>query len=309
MTLQSILEEDRNTLIGRLGNAPDLPAAADAVADEFGRILMRYSGEEENEAVRQYAQAALLAVKGASALADSSGEPVVYERDPAAAGLSGRKAARMTPVQGVCLGAGLALMAVQIMLYLLPGVGAQGTSSAAVRILLLILCALSFYAAGGGIRISLPGRRIKAQRPQGSTYALAAPDAEKIYHHMLASVLQIDHLLENVRTDDALKRKRLTAKDGGAGTDKGAADGRLIDLLSGILENVYAEQESESAGEIARNVSYYFHTLGIETLDYSEETADLFECMPAYREMTIRPALRKDGKLLKKGIAGLPQRV
>ncbi len=309
MTLQRILEEDRNTLINRLGNAPDLPAAADAVADEFGRILIRYCGEEKNEAVREYAQAALLAVKGASALADSSGEPVVYERDLAAAGTPGRRTGSpMTVAQGVFLGAGAALMVVQVILYLLPG-AAQVSSSPLIRILLLILCALSFYAAGAGIRLPLPGHRADRRTQEGSVYALASPDAEKIYHHMLASILQIDHLLENVRSEDALKRKRITAKDQETGAPGQAPDGRLTDLLSGILENVYAEQESESAGEIARNVSYYLHTMGIETLDYSPESADQFECMPAYREMTIRPALLKDGRLLKKGIAGLPQKV
>ena len=38
-------------------------------------------------------------------------------------------------------------------------------------------------------------------------------------------------------------------------------------------------------------------------MDYSAEHAAWFDMMPSFKEGTLRPALTKDGTLLKKGLA------
>ena len=49
-------------------------------------------------------------------------------------------------------------------------------------------------------------------------------------------------------------------------------------------------------------VPFYLHQKGIEAMEYSEEYRTWFDVIPGEKKETIRPALVKDGRLLKKGI-------
>ena len=51
------------------------------------------------------------------------------------------------------------------------------------------------------------------------------------------------------------------------------------------------------------DVKYYLHRHDIEAVDYSEKTESYFDVMPSSRPGTLRPALVRNGKLLKKGLA------
>ena len=46
----------------------------------------------------------------------------------------------------------------------------------------------------------------------------------------------------------------------------------------------------------------HLHQKGIEAVEYSEENRSWFDVIPGEKRETIRPALVKDGRLLKKGI-------
>ena len=50
-------------------------------------------------------------------------------------------------------------------------------------------------------------------------------------------------------------------------------------------------------------MKYYLHRHDIEAVDYSEKTESYFDVMPSSRPGTLRPALVRNGKLLKKGLA------
>ena len=56
--------------------------------------------------------------------------------------------------------------------------------------------------------------------------------------------------------------------------------------------------------EQVENIRYYLHEHGIETQDYTPQTAGWFEMLPSDSEtVTIRPAMLRDNAVVVKGIA------
>ena len=51
----------------------------------------------------------------------------------------------------------------------------------------------------------------------------------------------------------------------------------------------------------------YLHMLGIEAVSFAEDSAAWFDVLPTMGEArTIRPALIKDGQVIRRGMAALP---
>ena len=65
----------------------------------------------------------------------------------------------------------------------------------------------------------------------------------------------------------------------------------------GILQN------GPDAGEMAESIRFYLHGAGLETADFEPGREAWFEFLPARRAGTIRPALMRGGRLVKKGLA------
>ena len=75
-----------------------------------------------------------------------------------------------------------------------------------------------------------------------------------------------------------------------------------IELFSLVLEKAYTSRDPD-ARETAGAVRFYLHGRGIEAEDFTGENAQMFEVLPAVRTGTIRPALMRGGKLIRKGLA------
>ena len=99
---------------------------------------------------------------------------------------------------------------------------------------------------------------------------------------------------------DALSSRKIEEEQMAKGKDP-AHDNTDLSLYSDLLEASLAKDGAYALDQISK-VPFYLHQKGIEAMEYSEEYRSWFDVIPGERRETIRPALVKDGKLLKKGI-------
>lgn len=85
----------------------------------------------------------------------------------------------------------------------------------------------------------------------------------------------------------------------------GTADDAMLDLLVALME-AKASGRPELAMRSLSQAEQTLHGLGIEVIVYDAAHAQLFDVLPTMGEArTIRPALVKDGKVLRRGVAAL----
>lgn len=95
----------------------------------------------------------------------------------------------------------------------------------------------------------------------------------------------------------------LLEKEAGAARLSGSADEAMLDLLVALME-AKASGRDELAMRSLNQAEQYLRMLGVESVAYSEEHANLYDVLPTMGETrTIRPALIKDGQLLRRGMA------
>lgn len=97
----------------------------------------------------------------------------------------------------------------------------------------------------------------------------------------------------------------LLEKDAGMAHLTGTADDAMLDLLTALME-AKASGRNELAMRSLSQAEQYLHALGIELIAYDAAHAQLFDVLPTMGEArTIRPAMMKDGKVLRRGVAAL----
>ena len=98
----------------------------------------------------------------------------------------------------------------------------------------------------------------------------------------------------------------LLEKEAGMAMLSGTADEAMIDLLVSQLE-ARASGRPEMAMRSLDRAEQYLHMLGIEAVSFAEDSAAWFDMLPPMGEArTIRPALIKDGQVIRRGMAALP---
>ncbi len=330
MTLQSILEEDRERFLRSLEGAATLEDASKCVQDECGRLLAVYNGETDSQAVRTAAQQMLQAASCAAQFTDCAAEPVIYERTVGVPQLAGSTAG--TPQ----LTAGVTDTAVQAQLtggaaghMLRPGRGrrkgylagaARRAATAAAPVCgiaslsavplsmlltgqsggVLSLPGVFFLTVFGGICLFLSGKLLAGNRQEPAVLreVQVRPDPERIFRSMLTLTMVIDKCLSEA--EEAQKMLPGGEADTVAGEKDEAA---LTELFSQMLETVYAQEDPDAAADLTSQIRFYLHSRGIETVDYTEERAYAFDRIPAQEDITLRPALLKGDAVLRKGLA------
>ena len=97
----------------------------------------------------------------------------------------------------------------------------------------------------------------------------------------------------------------LLEKENGTARLSGTADDAMLDLLTALME-ARASGRAELAMRSLSQAEQYLHALGIELIAYDAAHAQLFDVLPTMGEArTIRPAMMKDGKVLRRGVAAL----
>ena len=95
----------------------------------------------------------------------------------------------------------------------------------------------------------------------------------------------------------------LLEKDAGFARLSGTADEAMLDLLTALMEAKSSGRNDLAMRSLAQ-AEQYLHMLGIELVFYDENSAQLFDLLPTMSSArTIRPAMMKDGKILRRGVA------
>ena len=299
MTLVALLEADREMLMGSLCADRSPQAAQTAVEKELDRITLRYAEQAEEPAVVEAAQLTLKALRSALPLMDAVGEVRRWEQTA----LEPVKRKPWTRSAVILLLLGLllnlsALTALAVLSYRFvePLILLEASTPA------LLSMAVLFFA----------GLRYDKHKPEPAKVALPAAreefliDPEKVWHQLRGMLLLADNALENVERREMLKAQALPAPAPAlpepidtAGTE---LNPRQAELFSGLLEVAYARDDADIR-EMAENVAFYLHGVGVEVTDYAPGREACFEFLPAPTSGTLRPALMSGDKVIKKGLA------
>ena len=284
--LQEILEQDREKLIAGLENARTPEKAAEILKTHTEKTLYQFNEKEVDDRIREEA-AYMLQVAGASSgFADCVKETRIFERSDA----DGQKVKQKQKLPLILSGGGLALAALLMMVLF-----SEKTRPAVVFLSIIFLAAalLLLFLAGKGVRV--PGRKTN-EPPERHTEHVV--DAQKLYRNLHSIYMMIDVNLEEIRAE-----KAFAVRKDENGEEREDLSGDELMLLSDLLEASYSG-DGAYALEMLSNIRYYLHQRQISLVDYTAETADLFDVMPSKEIATMRPALvLADGRLLKKGLA------
>ena len=287
MRLQEYLEKDREKLLASLQQAGTADRAIPVIESEFDRLLYQYNEGCNNDYERRCASQMLQTARMSAPLLDCIGETKIWEQGGKL--ISGEnKKVRLPALLLLIAGIALPLAAVIVM---------TGTEEALREVMELPMIGLCF--AGGLVCLFQAGlfftKRNNAFYSDKQLKAENKVDANKIYQTLHAVLLIADRNIS-----EALSAQRLEERQ----REEAGENPQDLDALSlyGDLLEAGRSGDGEYALDQIGKLTFYLHQKGIEPLEYSEENRTWFDVIPGERKETIRPALVKDGKLLKKGI-------
>jgi len=285
MNLQEILEKDRERLQAALHQAGTPEKAVPVMESEYDRMLYEYNEHCEDDYQRRCAAMILQVARMSVPLVDSIGETAIWEQGGKLVSEE-KKKVRISAVLLLLAGIGLTLASAAVLI---------GTDQVLNRVYAFPFAAAGL--AGGILCLFLSGlffrKTTKASYSEKKLKAEPRIDVEKLYRSMHAAVLTADRNIA-----DALSARKLEEEQKKREQSEDKAD---ISLYSDLLEAQLAKDGEYALDQISK-VPFYLHQKGIEMVEYSEENRGWFDVIPGEKRETIRPALVKDGQLLKKGI-------
>gem|GEM_PF-520082 len=295
MTMLEMLEQDKPLLLSQLKDAGTPDKAEPILRKELDKLLAQKNEENQEERTRSAAARMVQTAELMLPLADSTGETRIWERADGT-GEADRK--RKVQVAGAVLCTLGVVITVALLVLLGLETGGKELLTDSLRMPVYVLLALSaalFCFLGGVNLLSLPGEVKKEYMTEKRL------DAEKIYRCLQAAIVSID---QNLKEEEA--QARFEAQIAENQGEEGPLDEEEMALLSELTEGLYSK-DGEYALEKLQSVRYYLHKRNVELVEYTEDTASWFDRLPAKRTFLLRPALVKDGQLIKKGLVCLAQ--
>lgn len=287
MNVEKLLEERSGSLVSALDASADAAGAAKAVEDCWDSILYAYN-EKNDDAGRLHAASAMIrAVKSQSPLIGAMREPEVYVKDAPGGAGGGRRAGGRRPLMMI-----LPAAAGTLMLFALFFSGLSGRENMVSPGQVLSMAA---FTAGGALLLFMAGRASSGGGADGKKEYITRTraDSGKIMRLMRSAAIIIDQEIEDMVS---------SAKEGVSAQAGDALTGdRELDLWSGLLEASYSGNREYAFAKIDELRSL-LAAADIEVVDYSPDKAPWFDVMPSSESGTLRPALARDGKLLRKGM-------
>ena len=274
MNAVTAFEHRKDQLKEQLLAAKDIQQAVLACTMALEQTACELAQNEQDEVARQRQQAVMAIVRRVPAIlqaARAKGELILPEEETAAqpGGVS-----RYMQLAGVFALCGLAVYE-----YMTGHTGAAFIQA---------MGALLFVA--GSMRMS--GRQEERAKARGVAYV----DADVV-------IAQLTALCE--AADICMQDLALVERSGAVTRLSGSADDAMIDLLVALMEAKTSGRD-EMAMRSLSLAEEYLHMLGVEIIPYSEEQAALFDTLPTLSgARTVRPALVKEGKVLRRGVAAV----
>lgn len=297
VTLISLVESDKEALMGALAANRSPEAAQAALERTLDRALMRWAEACEAceacetceacdvDEVRQAGQLIVSALKSALPLIDSVGEARQWRSETASPARPG-----LRPMT-------LGLLAVSGVLTLSTLLGLTLASGRLTSPMTLIGSLLPAAAGvGAAYWAGLTAGRPEKNRDDGAAARQEfLVDPEKLWRNLRGMLLLADDALERIRSE-AVQPKHSEAEAAGN------LSGRDVELFSNLLESAYAQDNSD-AREMIEAIRFYLHGAGVELIDFAPGQENCFELLPASQPGTLRPALMSGDRVVKRGLA------
>ena len=288
-TLCSFLEKDREKFLSSVTKAHTPDKAQDAIVSELDRLLYQYNEQDGTERIKEAAAYMIQAARMAAPFVNGYGEVKVWERTAEG---SKAKMSKSGKFFWLFLILGMGCFVATFILFQMAGLSVP-IRDAATPLLLLVLSLVFLFFAGLCF-----GKRKVILAPEKKEFQTEIHiDGESIYQTLHTMVLVMDKNLEELQANEEWEARKASSQDTGS-----SLSSDQIDLFAGLLEAWYTKDGDVALDRIA-DVKYHLHRQGIECVDYSADTTSYFDIMPSFREGTLRPALVRDGSLLKKGLA------
>ena len=274
MNAVTAFEHRKDQLKDQLLTAKDTQQAVLACTMALEQTACELAQDEQDEAARQRQQAVMAIVRRVPAIlqaARARGELILPEEETAAqpGGVS-----RYMQLAGVFALCGLAVYE-----YMTGHTGAA---------FIQVMGALLFVA--GSMRMS--GRQEERAKARGVAFL----DADVVIAQLTALCEAADICLEDLV---------LVEKAGSHARLSGSADDAMLDLLVALMEAKTSGRD-EMAMRSLSLAEEYLHMLGVEIVSYSAEQAAMFDTLPTLSgARTVRPALVKDGRVIRRGVAAV----
>ena len=283
--LQSLLEEDREMIMGNLSKDRSPEASQNVLEKALDRLLYRFLEKENDEAVTGAARTALLGIKYSLPFLCSASEIREWKLSA-----SDEKKKKLRPI-------GLILLIIGLVLVLIFEALLLGSGEKTDTLYYVLPAAGALFLLGAGLLLMKPA---VAEDAKKKLEILADP--QSIWHTLTGAVLIADNQIKEA--------SEFSAKASGKQKIDFSLTKDETELFSSLLEAAYARRntaDGSDSEELISDINYYLHTRGVETEDCSKENEKRFELLPARRSGTIRPALVSNGKLLKKGLASVSE--
>lgn len=273
MNAVTAFENRKDALRAQLEQADSAAQAVTACTMALEQISCELAQDEQDELARQRQQAVLALSRRAPLFlrpARAEGRMVIR---PAEAKTSERKQRWGVQAAGVLVLAALAayeLIDGQAMFALLQVIG----------VLLMLL---------SGMR-----RPARAETDTARAEGVIVYDAAETVRAMGELCQAVDICVSDLA---------LIGRDGGALRLSGTVDDATLDLLCALMEAKASGRDALAMRSLSQ-VEQYLHMLGIEPVFYSADQAAMFDLLPTLSgDRTVRPALVKEGRLLRRGVA------
>ena len=274
MNAVTAFEHRKDQLKDQLLTAKDTQQAVLACTMALEQTACELAQDEQDEAARQRQQAVMAIVRRVPAIlqaARARGELILPEEETAAQPGGVNRYMQLAGVFALC---GLAVYE-----YMTGHTGAAFIQA---------MGALLFVA--GSMRMS--GRQEERAKARGVAFL----DADVVIAQLTALCEAADICLEDLV---------LVEKAGSHARLSGSADDAMLDLLVALMEAKTSGRD-EMAMRSLSLAEEYLHMLGVEIVSYSAEQAAMFDTLPTLSgARTVRPALVKDGRVIRRGVAAL----
>lgn len=268
MTVVSAFEREKNALRERLMLCNTVEESIAVVQRTMEQIAVTIAQDTEEDTARQRSQAVLAVYHAAPKLISActaKGELVITQDQ--STGI--QKAVSKVPLAG-----GIVLLAVAAY---------EALAGQITPALVTVIGAMMVF---GAKRMEMPGTRTQAR-------GVVSCDADRLVAALLELCRAADTCLADLEAVDRESRIRLGA----------SADDALLSLLESLMEAKLTGRE-ELAQQSLTDAEQYLRLMGIDAKTYSPEDRAMFEVLPTVgEERTLRPALVKDGKVLRRGVA------
>ena len=292
LKLQDILETDKEMILENIAADPSPAAVVNVLDRELDRMLYRYAEGCPDENAVTAAGNMIKSIKNSLPFLEAVDDVKEWKLSGGA-----EENKRKPGLAGIILTIlGLASAAASFFLQL-----SRTSESASVSVLntALPLAVGIILVFLGGFLILSPRRKKKGEAEDTKLEFRVNPG--EAYRVLKGIMLAADKSLEDVKETGRLEKERALMASGGSELKPEEAE-----LFSSLLESLYTKRNTEKSAETDEMISairYYLYRKNVEIVNYSREQAGSFELLPAKKTGTLRPALKANGKLLKKGLA------